>query len=297
MKVATLVHNPKAGDEDHTKKELVKLIEANGYSCRYSSTKKEGWKNFDIDVDLIAVAGGDGTVRKIVKELLKRKELKKAPPLAILPMGTANNISRALQVDGDIEKIVSVWQKAKPRQFDIGIVEGIPDTDFFLESIGFGLFPSFLNKVIKENLDDHESTDEELQAVLKELHEFVFTCSARRYEIKADGKDYSGEYLLAEAMNIKSIGPNLELAPKAKFDDGEFELVLLPEEGREQFSNYLLDKIKGKEQTLSLPVVKAKEFRISWDGTKTHVDDTLVTQTPFTEIKIKIRQGLLDFML
>ena len=63
-----LLHNPKAGDAEHSKKALTKLMEDHGFACRYISVKDE-WQDFNPDIDFIAMAGGDGTVRKVLKGL------------------------------------------------------------------------------------------------------------------------------------------------------------------------------------------------------------------------------------
>jgi diacylglycerol kinase (ATP) len=297
MKEAALLHNPKAGDEEHSKKQLIELIEGNGYKCRYSSTKKYGWDEFDANADLIIIAGGDGTVHKVINELLVRKGLEKAPPIALLPMGTANNISRALNVKGSAEQIVQSWEKAKPAKFDVGILDGVPDTDFFIEAFGFGLFPSFINKVSKEKIDNKKTVEAELQAVLQALHEFIFGFEPRKCTLEIDGKDYTGEYLLVEVMNINSIGPNLMFAPDADSSDGLLDVVLVSEKNKEQVGTYILKKLKGEEEKLPLPTIKAKTVRITWDGTKAHADDLLIKLTPFAEVRISVNAGLIKFLL
>src|SRR2546423_14870138 len=105
MRIVSLLHNPKAGNESHDKKKLREAIESAGFECRYLSTKKNGWKDFDEQVDFIVVAGGDGTVSKVAEELLKRNG-KKIIPIAILPLGTANNIAKSLHISGETEKII-----------------------------------------------------------------------------------------------------------------------------------------------------------------------------------------------
>jgi len=297
MKEATLLHNPKAGDEEHSKKELIELIEANGYKCRYSSTKKDGWTDFESDVDLLIVASGDGTVRKMVKELSKRKELEKAPPIAILPLGTANNIAKTLNIEGSTEEIVKSWEKAKAVKYDIGTLEGVEDYDFFLEAFGFGLFPSFVNIVTKEKIDNKKTVEEELLAVLQALHEFIFGFEARKCTLEIDGADYTGEYLLAEVMNIKSIGSNLQFAPTADTSDGKLDVILVTEKNKEQLATYVLNKIKGEEKPPSFQTMKAETVRITWDGTRAHVDDSLIKLTPFTEIRIGVKKGMLKFLV
>lgn len=94
MKIAKLLHNKGAGNEEHSKEELIELIEEAGYQCRYSSAKGIDEDDFEDEVDFLVAAGGDGTVRSITKKLLDRKALEKTFPIALLPLGTANNISK-----------------------------------------------------------------------------------------------------------------------------------------------------------------------------------------------------------
>ena len=82
MRSIQLVHNPGAGDKRYDRNTLLELLEKEGFDCRYFSTKRKGWKEFSSHTDLVAVAGGDGTVRKVVKEILKRKLLNKTNRLA-----------------------------------------------------------------------------------------------------------------------------------------------------------------------------------------------------------------------
>jgi diacylglycerol kinase (ATP) len=297
MKEATLLHNPKAGDEEHSKKELVGLVEAAGYKCRYTSTKKDGWDEFKHDVDVLIIAGGDGTVRKAIGELAKRNELDKAPPIALLPLGTANNISRALNISGNEEEIISRLEKAKTVKFDVGIVDGAGEANFFLEAFGFGLFPSFINKVREDKIDKQPTVEEEVQAVLKAFHEFIFEFAPRKYSVNIDGKDLSGEYLAAEVMNVPSMGTNFRFAPAADVTDGKFDVVLISEQEKGLISDYILEKMKGRELQIDLPTVKAKEVNITWDGTKAHADDKAVLLTPLQKVKISMEAGLLRFLV
>src|SRR5947207_13732472 len=140
MKIVNLLHNPTAGNEDQAKEELVSLLETSEFKCRYSYLKKD-WKKMDEKVDFIVAAGGDGTIREITKELLDRKLSEKTWPIALLPLGTANNIAQALNVDGNTEEIIQSWHHTHVKAFDVGRIRGLPKVDFFLESLGYGIFP------------------------------------------------------------------------------------------------------------------------------------------------------------
>mgnify|MGYP006172621125 CR=1 FL=1 len=63
MKIINFIHNPGAGKGQHNKKELWELLKQKSDECRYFSTKKGGWKEFDSHADLLPRAGGDGTGR------------------------------------------------------------------------------------------------------------------------------------------------------------------------------------------------------------------------------------------
>src|SRR5437016_1982998 len=99
MKIVNLIHNPDAGNENHSEEKLVSLLEANGFECRYNSMNKKNWKKMQGNVDFIVAAGGDGTIRKITKRLLDRKLSEKTWPIGLLPLGTANNIAQTLHIN------------------------------------------------------------------------------------------------------------------------------------------------------------------------------------------------------
>src|SRR5687767_6504777 len=116
MKVAKLLHNPKAGEGEYTHKKLARLVNRAGYDCSYSSTKKEGWDKIKAsETDMIVIAGGDGTVRKVAKVVLDKKI-----PLALLPLGTANNIGKTLGITGKLEEVIQSWENAILKPFDVG---------------------------------------------------------------------------------------------------------------------------------------------------------------------------------
>src|SRR5690606_21211666 len=80
-----LLHNHKAGDQDYVKEELIKRIESQGFTCQYASLKEKGWKRFASETVLVVIAGGDGTVREVLKKLLTRSILDDPQTTVLLP--------------------------------------------------------------------------------------------------------------------------------------------------------------------------------------------------------------------
>ena len=62
-------------------------------------------------------------------------------PLAPLPLGTANNISKTLGLDAlTLDEIVAGWHGGQRVNFDAGIARGPWGSRYFMEAIGVGLF-------------------------------------------------------------------------------------------------------------------------------------------------------------
>jgi diacylglycerol kinase family enzyme len=296
MKRITLVHNPGAGDEEHSKKALKNLIEENGFECRYLSTKDKDLKEIKENTDILMIAGGDGTVRKVTKELLQKKLIEKIWPIALLPVGTANNIAKTLGIEGSNEEIISSLRQAETKKFDVGRVSNVNNTEFFLESFGYGIFP-YLMLEMKVIEDKNDSPEIALKKAMKQLLKIIDSYHARDCELEIDGQDYTGRYLLAEIMNTKSIGPNLFLAPDGDPGDGEFDVVLIPEADKEKFYAYVQQKLGGEENTYDFHSIRAKKINISWQGTHVHVDDEIIKLEESAELEAEIKPAVLEFLL
>jgi diacylglycerol kinase (ATP) len=297
MKKATLLHNPTAGDNDFSKKELVKLIKAEGFACSYASVKEDGWDEFDQETDFLVVAGGDGTVRRVAKALMKRKLLDKQYPLALLPHGTANNIATALDIAGEANEIIRRWHHYHLKSFDIGKIHGVRDDLFFLEGVGYGIFPRLMKTMSKLSDDVGDSVDERLNAARLVLCEIVQDYEAKPCTIIADGAEYSGNFLMVEVMNIRSIGPNLVLASNADPGDGELEVVMVSEEHRKRFQSFLQSQIDGAKPDFNFTTVRAKNVRIISECKDFHVDDERIKLEKQVEIQIEILPAMLNFII
>jgi diacylglycerol kinase family enzyme len=297
MKVCTLIHNTAAGAENYNKEQLKSIVENLGFECRYSSTKNKWWKEMDPDTDFIIIAGGDGTIRKVVKKLLNKKPLRQRFPIALLPLGTANNISKTLGIPGELEEVGKTWKEKNIKKFDVGVIDGLDKPAFFLEGFGYGIFPMLMERMREKEDKNFASLEEELKYSLEILHEIILSHKPHNLKLEIDGVDHSGSYLLAEIMNIRSIGPKLQLAPDADPGDGRLEAVLVAESQREEFANYVKNKLNNVENPFVFNSIKAKAIRMQCDANHVHIDDQLLAMTDDVETKIELIEGLLRFFV
>ncbi|MDT0647949.1 diacylglycerol kinase family protein [Zunongwangia sp. F260] len=297
MKMVQIVHNPTAGSGEHNKEELIEIIEASGYRAQYVSTDYVFWKKqLDLqETDAILLAGGDGTVRKLAKNLIK-KDPSHMVPLHLMPLGTANNISKVLNVAQNKEHH-EIDLNRKTTNFSYGKIKSTVKKDFFLESFGFGIFPKLISEMKKR--DSPDDPDEKLKQTLQVLLEILKSYKPKKAKIKTSGFKIKGVFLLVEIMNIKLIGPNFTLAPNAHPADDHFDLVLIPEEKRKDLEGYIRKLIENKachadlEKIVTvLPVQKAN---LKCSGSRVHVDDTLISDYFGSKFKIKLASDHLRF--
>jgi diacylglycerol kinase family enzyme len=295
MNKVLVIHNPSAGDEKHGKEQLLTALNEHGYTTEYRSTDDDGWKEFDDQPDILLIAGGDGTVRTVVKQLLKKDFPEKALKLALIPMGTANNISKALNIEGNEKQIIGSLDEVKP--FDVGKVNNIPGSDFFLESFGYGVFPYLMMEMDKQTDVEDDDPKEKLSRALKLLLEIIDKYEAKECSLHVDGMDHSGKFILAEVMNTPSIGPNLKLSPYSDPGDGMFELVLVPGKDKERFRRYVQSRCEGNDDHYSFPIIKGRDISICWEGTHVHIDDQTVKLKAGDKVDIKLHHALIEFMV
>jgi diacylglycerol kinase (ATP) len=262
-----LIHNPKAGDRKHGKKQLMASLIRSGHQAFYHSIKERGWKRaFKKPVDLIIAAGGDGTVHKTAWQIVDS-----GIPLAILPLGTANNLARSLGFTGSVDEILQSLHCGKSQPFDVGVARNGSEIDCFLEAAGGGLFADYF-PAAEANEKEGASPEEELAAHLSLLRELALNYRARQWNMSIDGKDISGRYILWGAMNIRSAGPGLHLAPKAKTDDGRLDFVAVREQERQVFIKHVDAHLAGRKERVSLPPRKFRELKITSPPGATHLD-------------------------
>jgi diacylglycerol kinase (ATP) len=270
----TLIHNPGAGDDDQPgPEEIQRLVRAAGHQVIYQSCKDAQWAAaLDRPCDLVAVAGGDGTLGRVAKRLAG-----KAVPLTALPMGTANNISRTLGlVDVPTERLIAGWSSGHRLRLDIGLARGPWGSSRFVEAAGIGLFAWTMPEADENpTLANLDQADRKIAYALQMLKDHVEHCPPIELEAELDGRDLSGAYVMLEVMNTHYVGPNLYLAPRADPTDGGLDVVLVRETERARLLDYLSSWQNGRMQAPELPTYRGRKLRIGWTGFHAHVDDTL----------------------
>src|SRR4051812_16144987 len=129
-----LIHNEAAGDASHDRDRLVETLSRAGYEVRYHGhDAADVAAALDGGAELVAVAGGDGTVAKVAA-----RARPDGPPIAILPLGTANNIATSLGLRRDIEGLAAGWRGGRVSPFYPIDAQGPGGSRRLIEGLGFG---------------------------------------------------------------------------------------------------------------------------------------------------------------
>ena len=264
------MHNPKAGEAKHGKKQLTAALARAGHHAVYRSTKKRDYKNtLEDPTDLVLAAGGDGTVVKVASRLIDT-----GIPLGVLPLGTANNLARSLGFTASPNEIIAGLQGGKKRAFDIGLARRSWRKRYFFEAVGGGLFADYIRAAKgKDKKSKRVSKEQEMARHVSLLSRMLHDYPARRWKIEIDGEDISDRYILWEAMNIRSVGPVLYLASQAATKDGQLDFVCAREADRSLLMDHLNAQLAEKKHKFPLPIRRFRQLRFVWNGSTLHLDD------------------------
>jgi diacylglycerol kinase (ATP) len=287
----TLIHNQDSGDAAQpSTDELFALIRNAGHDVTVVSIQDKWRAAIEEPNDVVAVAGGDGTVGTVALALVGRRV-----PLAVLPLGTANNISKTLGLtDRTLTELIDGWIDGRLRQVDIGIAAGPWGSTSFIEGLGMGLFAGTMAKLdARQNIEliHLDEGKERVAFVVQMMQERLEDYPATTLNVTLDGQDVSGEYLLLEILNTQFVGPSLSLAPDADPGDGVFDVVLVREDERDQLGNYLRNCLTRRRDSHKLTVRQGRHLEAAWTGFSIHIDDKA---WPGTESTFPLEPSAMD---
>jgi diacylglycerol kinase (ATP) len=284
-----LIHNPNAGLSTHPEKSLIRTMEGAGHQVVVASPDDdlEG-----TECDLVAVAGGDGTVSKVVRKLIDTQL-----PLAIIPLGIANNVARSLGIvetpdllTRSLRGFAQVAVDADNKRLSVGKCSGADCEKHFIESVGCGLLTRLIatGKPEKHVRQSAFSDDrDELHHRVETLCSLLETFEATHYQVSLDGQDLSGRYLLIEAMNISHVGPGLELAPGKDPGSGMLELVLVHSDEEDELKHYLSAIRHGHPANSNFTRIPGKKVELKCRASEIHIDDKSLTSDQEQTVSIQ----------
>ncbi|HQT24089.1 MAG: hypothetical protein B7X86_13190 [Sphingobacteriales bacterium 17-39-43] len=161
--------------------------------------------------DIVAAAGGDGTINLIAGILANTRI-----PLAIIPMGSANGMAKELHIPSKIESAFEILIKGKTQEIDLIKIN---------ERICIHLADVGLNaRVVKRFENDVKRG---ILTYAKHLFGEMFLLKKYVFNITYDGKTIRRKGVSMTFANASQYGTGAVINPKGILDDGKFELVII----------------------------------------------------------------------
>ena len=290
MKIS-LLYNESAG-EGISSDDLKDQIERGGHQVVQTVQRKVDISRvLDSPADVIVAAGGDGTIASAAKAVAGS-----GIPLAILPLGTANNIARSLGIDGALPELIEGWRHAVRVPFDLGTASRKHEDVAFVEGVGGGLIPAGISAAKKSTDGDHDDVAAQVAADIRHYYDVLVGMKPCRFTLSADGTDVSGDYLVVEILNIRSIGPNIVFSPDVTASDGFLSVVTAGEAHRGALLTYLEQRMAGMPGQLSLPSRRATRVEIDGCGAL-HLDDESEPAASVGALSLRIRPAALQVLV
>ena len=217
-------------------------------------------------------------------------------PLAILPLGTANNIAKSLSV------LIVRWKSSSTRGRARVAARSTWERQPGRGGHGrrgrrrcrAGASRHLTAKALPAH--DAQPLPSKLALAVKRFRDTLSRLTPSRYRLTADGTQVTGQFLLVEVLNICCVGPNLALSTDAIPSDGFFSLVTVEEEHRDELMSYLENRLQGRDSGLSLTSRRARNVEIKdWD--QLHIDDRVHGSQSAGTVSIGIQPGGIEILV
>ena len=167
----------------------------------------------------VLVAGGDGSIHEVVNGILRSG---RPVELGVIPIGTGNDFAKASSIPVDwvdaTTQLASRLQSDTPaRQIDAGRM----NDRFFANGAGIG-FDAKINRIARD-IQWRIGDLVYLAAVFKGMMDGVTT---PQMTMRFSGQTVEGPITLANISNGAWVGGMFHIAPMARNDDGELDLVI-----------------------------------------------------------------------
>ena len=215
---ALLIANRHSRTGDRDISAALEVLEAGGVSlverqCKHSDEVGEVILAAGGEVDLVILAGGDGTMNAAAEALLERQL-----PLGILPTGTGNDLARTLGIPTDLAQAAAAIVDGRQRRIDLGRV----NQKHFFNAASIGL---------AAEVTRHHTAERKrrlwLFAYVLSVRDAWRTTRSFRARLRCDDRTLWLRTLQVTVGNGRHYGGGMTVRADATIDDGWLDVYAL----------------------------------------------------------------------
>ena len=225
------------------------------------------------DLERIVVGGGDGTLNLALPAVLEA-----GVPLGVIPLGTANDFVRSLDLPEDPVEAAELIRHGYTQRVDAGKANDRP----FLNAVGIGL-----GAELNSALDSETKQRLGVFAYLRSFAEVLHRRSRKGAIISLDGQRKKTRFLQITIANGVHYGGGMTIARQARLDDGELKVLCLYPQTVWKLLGHAVTLRRGPEpgrkESYGIKLYSAQEVKVfTRESHDVTADGELITQTPLT---------------
>ncbi|HEY8427023.1 MAG TPA: diacylglycerol kinase family protein [Sandaracinaceae bacterium] len=224
MTDTVVIANPRAGSAVQGER-LAELAADLGWTWRWTQSGAEATRvareACEHGVARIVAAGGDGTVHCVVQGILATRE---RPVLAVLPIGTGNDLVRTLGFPPDPEQVLAeLAEGAEVRAIDVARAR-IGRFERYLVNGSAAGFSGEVDRAV----DEDEKARWGPLAYVRAAFDVIGDLPCYRIRVAVDGAELAPlECVGLTVTNGRTCGGGMQVAPGADLEDGKLDLLVV----------------------------------------------------------------------
>jgi diacylglycerol kinase (ATP) len=201
-------------------------------------------------INLIVVAGGDGTIDSVAGAMVGS-----SATLGIIPTGTRNNVAFNLGIPTTISESVALLREGRRLKIDIGYLRSGRANHWFLEAATMGLLSDLYSPA-----DDIQHGD--LSQIGNFLSTFV-SSTPSRLKLTLEGRERldTNAYMVLIA-NMPFIGPRFQISPDVSFNDSHLDVFVFCDMGKLDLISYAMQSTDGGKEDERIKHFRVKQLKI-----------------------------------
>ncbi len=291
MKKIKLLYNVGAGQNEfkYFLDAIVEKFSENNYEVSLFRMDKgcdlEGYLLKAKDADGIVVAGGDGTINKVVNVMMKNRIM---VPLGVIPAGTSNDFARHINMPPTFIKSIEKIIKGNIEPIDVGLA----NNHYFINVCSAGMCTNASQKA-----------DKKLKKIFGKIAYFfagiIEFLKFRPFEVKIETENevYEGKVILFLIFNGSTVGGIDLFTKNPSIQDGLLDCIIVKDCRPRKFNKMIAKFLAGNLDDENIMYLKEKWIKITKLSGKCDDPDVDGDPGPKFPLEVKcIKNGLNMFL-
>jgi diacylglycerol kinase (ATP) len=201
--------------------------------------------------EIIAVAGGDGSLNEVARILLNSPVI-----LAAIPLGSGNGLARHLKIPVNAVKAIKLINRGKTDKIDVGHING----KVFISNTGLGYVSTVVDTF-------HSAIRRGFIAYSNHTLKNFLGYKSKSYSLEVNGQKFEEKFFMLNFANSNQFGYQAKISPTADVKDGKLDIVMVRKFPFVLFPILMLRLFtKAIKDSRYIKIVKSDKATVKFEG-------------------------------